>query len=233
MREKKRKQRLGDLSCSIAEVDQKYAESLTPELYREFFLLKTEFDNRSIQQTKQLFFKSKQTFCEHGEKAGKPLAHQIRQSAAVSIIPEIQTELGEITTNPNAINDEFKQFFMTLYGSEPPDDPSDIVKVPEGLTIPTITPEESLYIDKKITATEVMQAIRSMQSGKAGGPDGFTIELYKEFADKLAPILSQLYQDIFEQRKLSTNDDPGYNFSTIQKRQRPFIMQLVPPNKPS
>lgn len=93
-----------------------------------------------------------------------------------------------------------KYYILTLSGSEPPDDPSDIV--PEGLTIPTITPEESLYIDKKITATEVMQAIRSMQSGKAGGPDGFTIELYKEFADKLAPLLSQLYQDIFEQRKL-------------------------------
>lgn len=80
-----------------------------------FFLLKTEFDNRSIQQTKQLFFKSKQKFCEHGEKAGKPLAHQIRQSAAVSIIPEIQTELGEITTNPNAINDEFKILYFDSF----------------------------------------------------------------------------------------------------------------------
>ena len=47
-----------------------------------------------------------------------------------------------------------------------------------------------------------MQAIKSMQSGKAWVPDGFSIEIYKEFADKLAPILSQLYQDIFEQRRL-------------------------------
>ena len=199
---KKRKQRLSELSHSIAEVDRKYADSPSPELYREKLLLKTEFDNLSIKQTEQLFFKSKQKFYEHGEKAGKLLAHQIRQSAAASTIPEIQTELGEKTTNPKAINDEFKQFYMTLYGSEPPDDPSAVIKFLEGLTIPTITPEDSLQIDGGITAGEVMQAIKSMQSGKAGGPDGFSIEIYKEFAVKLAPILSQLYQDIFEQRRL-------------------------------
>lgn len=122
---------------------------------------------------------------------------------------------------------------MTRYGSEPPDDPSDIVKVPEGLTIPTITPEEGLYIDKKITVTEVMQAIRSMQSGKAVGPDGFTIELYKEFADKLAPLLSQLYQDIFEQRKLPQTMTQAIISVLKSKGKRPFIMLLVSPNKPS
>ena len=42
-----------------------------------------------------------------------------------------------------------------------------------------------------------MQAIELMQSGQMG-----SIEIYKEFADKLAPIISQLYQDIFEQQRL-------------------------------
>lgn len=123
---KKRKQRLSDLSHDIAETDRKYADSPTPELYREKLLLKTEFDNLSIQQIERLFFKSKQKFYEHGEKAGKLLAHLVRQSAAVNTIPEILTKLGEKTTNPIAINDEFKQFYMTLYRSEPPDDPTDI-----------------------------------------------------------------------------------------------------------
>lgn len=119
-----------------------------------------------------MFLKSKQKFYGHGEKAGKLLAHKIRRSAAVSMIPEIQTELGEINTNPNVINDDFKQFYMTLYRSEPPDDPSDIVRFLEGLTISTITPDESQHIDRKIAIAEVTQAIKSMQSGKAGGPDG-------------------------------------------------------------
>lgn len=118
---------------------------------------------------------------------------------------------------------------MTLYGSEPPDDPSDIVKFPEGLTIPTITREESLYIDKKITATEVKQTIRSMQSGKAGGPDGFTIELYKEFADKLAPLLSQLYQDIFEQWKLPQTMTQAIISVLLKKDKDPLLCSSYHP----
>lgn len=50
---------------------------------------------------------------------------------------------------------------MTLYRSEPPDDPSDIVKFLEGLTIPAITPEDRLQIDRGITTAEVIQAIKS------------------------------------------------------------------------
>lgn len=65
---KKRKQRLSDLSHSIAEVDRKYADAPTPELYKEKLLLKTEFDNLSIKQIEQLFFKSKQKFYEHGRR---------------------------------------------------------------------------------------------------------------------------------------------------------------------
>lgn len=91
------------MSHSIAEVDRKYADAPRPELYREKLLLKTEFDNLSIKQTEQLLFKLKQKSYEHGEKAGKLLAHQIRQSAAVSAIPEIQTALGEKTTNPKTL----------------------------------------------------------------------------------------------------------------------------------
>ena len=67
---------------------------------------------------------------------------------------------------------------MTLYRSEPPDDPSAIIKFLEGLNILTITPEDSAQIDGGIMTGEVMQAIKSMQSGKAGEPDGLSIEIY-------------------------------------------------------
>ena len=40
------------------------------------------------------------------------------------------------------------------------------------------------YIDREISTSEVVRAIKSMQSGKAPGPDGFSIEIYKEFACK-------------------------------------------------
>jgi len=52
----------------------------------------------------------------------------------------------------------------------------------DSLTILQITPEDQAQIDREISATEVVQAIKSMQSNKAPGPDGFSIDYYKEFA---------------------------------------------------
>ena len=199
---KKYKKRLSDLSNSIAETDRLYADAPTPELYKEKLLLKAEYDNLSIKQTERLFFKSRQKFYEHGEKAGKLLAHQIRQSSATSAIPEINTSTGERTTNPIEVNKQFKQYYEALYTSESTADPSSIQAFLDGLTIPEITPEARVQIDKHISTGDVLQAIKSMQSGKAPGPDGFSIEIYKEFADKMAPILSQLYGEILEQRQL-------------------------------
>lgn len=68
-----------------------------------------------------------------------------------------------------------------------------------------MTLEESLHIDRKKITSEVTQAIKSMGSGKAGGPDGFTIDFYKEFADMLAPLLGRLYKNILERDKLPQN----------------------------
>ncbi len=118
---------------------------------------------------------------------------------------------------------------MTLYRSEPPDDPSDIITFLEGLTIPTITPEDSLQIDRGITAGEVTQAIKSMQSGKVRGPDGFSIEIYKEFADKLASILSQLYQDIFEQQKLPQTMTQAIISVLLKKDKDPLLCSSYRP----
>ena len=42
---------------------------------------------------------------------------------------------------------------------------------------------------------EVKEAIRSMQSGKAPGSDGYGTEFYKTFSDKLAPILLDMFNE--------------------------------------
>lgn len=167
---KKRKQRLTELSHCVAEVDHLYADCPTPELHKRKLLLKTEFDNLSIKQTEQLFLKSKQTFYEHGEKAGKLSAQQIRRSTAANTIPEICTVAGVNTINPDDIINQFKQFYTALYSSEPPNDLPSISDFLDGLTNPEITPEDQAQIDREISTEEVVQAIRSMQNNKAPGP---------------------------------------------------------------
>ena len=45
---------------------------------------------------------------------------------------------------------------------------------------------------------EINNAIMSLQSGKAPGPDGFPTDFYKKFKDKLAPLLLSVYAEALE-----------------------------------
>ncbi len=46
---------------------------------------------------------------------------------------------------------------------------------------------------------EIQEAIKSMQSGKSPGPDGFTAEFYKLFSPSLTPAFARLYNDCFKE----------------------------------
>ena len=44
---------------------------------------------------------------EHGEKAGRLLAHQLKCKSAVQLIPQIRKESGELTVDLREINSTF------------------------------------------------------------------------------------------------------------------------------
>ena len=44
--------------------------------------------------------------------------------------------------------------------------------------------------------------IKLMQSGKAPGPDGYPIEFFKKFADKLIPLLLDMFNDSLDRGAL-------------------------------
>ena len=50
-------------------------------------------------------------------------------------------------------------------------------------------------LERPLRVDEVKEAIRSMQSGKAPGSDGYGTEFYKTFSDKLAPILLDMFNE--------------------------------------
>ena len=61
--------------------------------------------------------KSHYNIYESGDKAGKLLAQQARQSASSRLIPKVHGQNGEIVTNHSGINNVFKQFHSDLYSS--------------------------------------------------------------------------------------------------------------------
>lgn len=56
------------------------------------------------------------------------------------------------------------------------------------LQLPTLSEETKNDLDGKLSIQELKKALTHMNTGKAPGPDGLSIELYKRFSDKLLLI---------------------------------------------
>ena len=187
--------RLNGILDEIKKLDNVYALSPSPALYKKRLQLQSQHDLCSTGKVEKLLLQTKQRFFEHGDKAGKLLAYQARAAAASRLIPRIQAQTGDVTTDPLGISNIFSDFYSKLYSSElsPHDwdnpNPLDFLVFPQA--------EDSTGLGAPITISEVKEAIDSLQSNKSPGPDGYSTEFYKTFSMTLAPVLVRLFNDAF------------------------------------
>lgn len=120
MRRKAETERLRQLTDNILKLDMAYSCSPTDEVLKQRLMLKTEFDLLSTRQAEYLILKSRHVSYEYGGKAGKNLAHQLCRQAANQYMSEISDEQGVKHTDQVRINSCFRQYYSSLYTSEPP-----------------------------------------------------------------------------------------------------------------
>ena len=65
----------------------------------------------------------------------------------------------------------------------------------EGISFPTLGDDARKQLDEQITASEIEEAIKTMQAGKSPGPDGFPVEFYRTFSKNLTPVLKEMYDE--------------------------------------
>lgn len=201
-RNKEKRQTQERLIDSILKTDKQYSKSPTPELYKEKLNLKTQYELLSTEKTEYNLLRSRTFFYEHGEKAGRLLAHQLKSRSASRLIPTIRKSNQELTVHPLEINSTFKEFYSTLYTSESPPDTMFMEKFLENLNIPTISQDQCEDLEEPLEKKEIEDSIRAMQSGKTPGPDGFPVEFYKKFSKQLTPLLLNLFNHSFEKSAL-------------------------------
>lgn len=212
--ERKRKmKRTTELMKAIKEVD--LANSMTPseELRKKRILLQTEYDILTSQREEDLYLRSRQDLYEHGERAGKLLSYQLKQSAAAGMIVEIGDTVGNKIIDQKGINNQFKSFYEDLYTSEIND--GDRVKnFFENLEIPSLEAADRDRLEGPICAREIDKAIRNMKTGKAPGPDGYPSEFYKTFAPKLIPLLCRVFKEVLDKKNSAPNNVTGLDLCT-------------------
>lgn len=189
--------------------------------------LQTEFNLLSTAQTTKLINRSRHKYYEHGQKIGRQLAHQIRISEASRHITEICTGSGNTTKDQSEINQEFKQFYSKLYTTETAVNSVTIQEFFDNLEIPSICQEDGCLLEEPLTLEEVASAIRSLQSSKAPGPDGYTPEFYKTFVTVVAPLLLKVFNQSSETGSLPTTFYQATISLIHNKRERPTGRRIL------
>lgn len=138
------------------------------------------------------------------------MAHQLWQASSSHQTPQILTPSG-VTTDPKKINDQFKQFYSSLYASELHTNLLAFDSFLNSLDINKVDQDSVGRLEKPLTVNKHRGSAFSMQLGKCPGPEGFPTEFYKTFFDKLAPVLIEMFNESFN----TLNLPPTLNQASI------------------
>ena len=196
-----REAELSGLMQKIGQLDTIYAANPSPDLYKERLALQANFNICSTHKEEELLLRSRYKYYEQGDKAGRLLAHQLKQESSSHQILQIRTPLG-MTTDPKQINDHFKDYYSSLYASEHPPDSTAFDLFFYSLDIPKVDEEAASRLDQPLSVEELGTAMASMQCARCPGPDGYPIEFYRTFFPLLAPLLVDMYNESYTKHTL-------------------------------
>ena len=81
-----------------------------------------------------------------------------------------------------------------------------------------LKPLQQTELITKTNREEVKKAITNSKTGKTPGPDGLSIEFYKEAWHIIGPDLIEVYQNLFQTGKIFSDMEKRLNFFNLQKR---------------
>lgn len=161
-----------------------------------------QYNLPATEKVEQLLLKTGGYFYEHGDKAGRLLAQQLKGRSVAQQIPEIKTTDGKLTIIPQETNDSFTWFYSNLYKSETSPDSTDMENLFNNMKTPLIDETHRSATELPLNQTEIIKAMKGMGNGKSPGPDGYPIEFFKKIADKLSKILLDMFNDSFTRGSL-------------------------------
>lgn len=199
---KSKAKKMLELESKILSLETQLKRHMSSDLLRELTNLKYQYNNILSEKMEFILFKARQTYFESGDKAGKLLAHYIKQKELAATIPAIRSPSGETLTATKDINRTFKEFYMDLYSSTFSSTEEDMQAFLEPLGLPRLSESERELLDADITVEEIIEVIKAFPVCKAPGPDGFTAEFFKSFSTELAPLLLEVYNEALTKGQL-------------------------------
>lgn len=205
------------LSFAEKEYSKKPSESRLGELNAIRCSLNTLLTQTATERVKF----AKQKLFEHGDKPGKYLSYLTKKRVASQTIASISVDDGSCSTDPEIINKSFLDFYKKLYKSDQCDNSQSLMEMFfSKIKLPYVNDDQKRDLNAEISESEVHKAIRSLQNGRAPGPDGFVSEFYKEFLDLFSKPFLNMLSDSFGTGVLPPSLREA-NMSLILKNSKP------------
>lgn len=138
---KEDKKRLNEIDKQMTELQEIYKTNYCSNTLKKIVTLRSEYNSILAKKIAKQLNKIKQRHFELGEKPHRLLARQLKQSQASRAIHKIQTESGEIITDPKRINKCFADFYKEVYTSKGNIDINEINKFLSNIDLPQINEE--------------------------------------------------------------------------------------------
>jgi exonuclease III len=106
---------------------------------------------------------------------------------------------GEVLENENDILNEARDYYQNVFKKEKEETEDEQKKVREfieEITITKVTDEQNEMLISEITAEEIKKALSETGNNKSPGRDGIPYEFYKHHANEIAPILSEMFNEM-------------------------------------
>ena len=117
-------------------------------------------------------------FFEKINKIDKPLARLTRGHRASILINKIRNEKGDITTDPEEIQNTIRAFYKRLY-STILDNMDEMDKFLDRYQVPKLNQDQVNDQHSPISPKEIVAVINSLPTKKCPGPDGFSEEFIR------------------------------------------------------
>ena len=150
--------------------------------------------------------RSRINWYEKGEKNSKYFLNLENARSGQATIRRLFDSKGKITVNPEAIMNELRDYYQSLYSNQDSDLNEELCSIfLDNNKIPILSEESMMAREGKLSFVECYEALQMFSNGKAPGNDGLTADFNKAFWNLLGHQLTDALNYSYEHGELSNS----------------------------